>query len=151
MKLCLRLVSTSRSVSLALWKWNPQPLGRHDRSCVQRLDWKNPTLGCSGSPLPVTQSPVKKGSMVSPGWFPQGGRSRGEDGRMGTNKVQLAKRERCQQGQNFLQKQRKEDLCQHRRKPRVEQRLRSNRGSWGFWETHKTSPHELLSKLARQA
>lgn len=38
MKLCLRLVSTTRSVSLALWKWNPQPLGRHDRSCVQRLD-----------------------------------------------------------------------------------------------------------------
>ena len=70
---------------------------------------------------------------------------------MGTNKVQLAKRERCQQGQNFLQKQRKEDLCWQRRKPRIEQRLRSNRGSWGFGETHKTSPHELLSKLARQA
>ena len=72
MRFCLRLVSTTRSVSLALGKWNAQPLGRHDRSCVQRLRWKSPTLGCSGSPLPVTQPPVKRGSTVSPGWFPPG-------------------------------------------------------------------------------
>lgn len=72
MRLCLRLVSTIRTVSLALWKWNPQPPGRHDRSCVQRLGWKDPTLGCSDLPLPVTQSPVKRGSAVSPGGFPPG-------------------------------------------------------------------------------
>ena len=84
MRFCLRLVSTTRSVSLALWKWNAQPLGRHDRSCVQRLRWKSPTLGCSGSPLPVTQPPVKEALRSHLDGFPRGGRSRDEDGRTRT-------------------------------------------------------------------
>lgn len=87
---------------------NPQPLGRHDRSNLQRPDWKNPTFDCSGSPLPVTQSPVKRGSTVSPGLFPRGvgwknGKEQSPTGQIDRKGIRKLK--------TFFWKQQKENLC----------------------------------------
>lgn len=70
---------------------------------------------------------------------------------MRTNKVQLAKQKRYQEGQNFLLEAAQGGLVLAMGETQNRAETRKQQGALGFLETHRTSPHELVSKLARQA
>lgn len=70
---------------------------------------------------------------------------------MRTNEVQLAKQKRSQEGQNFLLEAEQGGLVLAMEETQNRAETQKQQRALGFLETHKTSPHELVSKLARQA